>query len=126
MPLPPELGLVPDLTAAMPSASLPSNTLNRPQLRACVPSAASHEAVTCRHSLMGPPGQHSRAKGPPTLLTFLQALEGRRVKVELHNETTVEGRLDEVSDASDFSLEGELQPPQRCLSQPWGDHMSLL
>ena len=58
-------------------------------------------------ALQGRPG---KPKAPPTLLMFLQALEGKRVKVELHNETTIEGRLEEVSDSSDFSLEGGCQP----------------
>lgn len=56
---------------------------------------------------MAPRANQGKPRGPPTLLLFLQALEGKRVKLELHNEATVEGRVDEVSDSSDFSLEGD-------------------
>ena len=79
---------------------------------------------------MAPQGRGTKSKAPPTLLVFLQALEGKRVKVELHNETTVEGRLEEVSDSSDFTLEGGpaleytsalTTPWQPCLMVAFGD-----
>ena len=43
-------------------------------------------------------------------MLFLQALPGKRVKIELHNDTLVEGTVESVSDSSDFALTGLYLP----------------
>ena len=57
-----------------------------------------------------------KGRQEPTLLTFLQALPGKRVKLELQNDTLVEGTVESVSDQSDFALTGKAPGSQACCS----------
>ena len=53
--------------------------------------------------------QHTRPDKPSdTLLEFLQALAGQAAKLELHNDSIIDGTVEFVSSNSDFSLTGAL------------------